>query len=112
MGVIQSMNSVTHSYTLQVYISLAGKMGKLAYLCFQEPTGNFGIRVTVLVKQQLELCKNIFADSSISEKLTKNHIKTWLLKFSLKMLGTRLYCSLIAGEDKQIKIYIKMHLKE
>ena len=39
-------NSLTHSYTIQVHISAAGKLGKRLFVCFQEPKGCFGPQIS------------------------------------------------------------------
>ena len=45
-AVVQSLASVTHSYMIQVLISMSGKLGRKLYICFQEAGGQFGKFVT------------------------------------------------------------------
>lgn len=71
----QSTNSLTHSYTIQVHISLSGKLGKSIYICFQERSGSFGPQVRASLDRNTP--PNVFVDASTSGKLTKTHFKRW-----------------------------------
>jgi hypothetical protein len=42
---IQASNSLTHSYTVQILISMDGKLGKKLYICFQEAKDTFGPKI-------------------------------------------------------------------
>lgn len=71
----QSSNSLTHSYTIQIHISLAGKLGNKLYICFQEKGGSFGSKVETMIRQFTP--NNMYVDSSASGKMTKYHVKKW-----------------------------------
>lgn len=47
-AVVQSLSSMTLSYTIQVHISSTGTLSTRIYLCFQEPKGEFGPKVELL----------------------------------------------------------------
>ena len=46
VSTLQSYNSATHSYTIDVAISMDGRLADRLYICFQEPSGKFGPRVS------------------------------------------------------------------
>lgn len=71
----QSTNSLTHSYTIQIHTSLAGKLGKKIYICFQEKSGTFGPLVRASLERNTP--SNVSLDASSSGKMTKDHFKRW-----------------------------------
>ena len=75
-GLVQSMNAMTHSYTLQVLISNEGKLAPKLFLCLQEPGGQFGPTVS----RQLEQKKppNVVLASSTSGKMSKATLRGWI----------------------------------
>ena len=70
---VQSVTSVTHSYTVQVHILLADKLGTYLYICFQESKDEFGPKITEILAGKPPF--NIVVDASTSGKLIKNHVK-------------------------------------
>jgi len=77
-GLVQSMNAMTHSYTLQVLISNDGRLAPKLFLCLQEQGGHFGPTVS----RQLEQNKpsNVVLASSTSGKMSKVTLRTWISK--------------------------------
>ncbi|CAF1957583.1 unnamed protein product [Rotaria magnacalcarata] len=73
VGVIQSHNAITHSYTIQPMISLAGHVVGPIYLCLQEPSGRFGERV----KENLFRANNVIVTCSKSGKLDTTLVQCW-----------------------------------
>ena len=46
VSTLQSCNIATHSYTIDVAISMDGRLADKLFICFQEPSGKFGPRVS------------------------------------------------------------------
>ena len=46
VSTLQSCNSATHSYTIDVAISMDGRLADKLYICFEKPSGKFGPRVS------------------------------------------------------------------
>ena len=76
LGNIQSMNAMTHSYTLQVLISNAGDLAPKLLLCLQEPSGCFGPRVVEEVRKATS--SNVYVTCSKSGKMDKSTLKEWI----------------------------------
>ena len=78
LSLVVDKNSTTHSYTLQVHLSKAGKLGSKFYLCFQEDKGIFGPRVHESVVGECSRVGNIVVvEASTSGKLQKKHVESW-----------------------------------
>lgn len=73
-GIVQSLHSTTHSYTILPAISADGRLLSPLFLVLKESTNTFGPRVA----QSLFRPVNVYISSSTSGKLTSNHFKTWL----------------------------------
>jgi len=75
-GLVQSMNAMTHSYTLQVLISNDGKLAPKLLLCLQEQSRHFGPTVS----RQLQGAKppNVVLACSTSGKMSKVTLKVWI----------------------------------
>jgi hypothetical protein len=75
--VVNSVESTTHSYTIQPLITASGKLLPKMLLCLQESTGNeFG----PYVKETLLQAPNIHITCSHSGKLTKGHVNDFYEK--------------------------------
>ena len=75
-GVVQSVHSSTHSYTIDVAVSMDGRLANKLYICLQEPQGTFGPQVA---KKLATMCpQNIHVEASKSGKMTKEHMKSFL----------------------------------
>jgi hypothetical protein len=72
-GVVQSISSTTHSYTIQPTISADGDLLSPLFVVLQEPDGKFGPRV----EENLFQAPNIYVTASRSGKLTKEHLIEW-----------------------------------
>ena len=75
-GLVQSMNAMTHSYTLQVLISNARKLAPKFFLCLQETNGIFGPSV----RQHIETntSQNCVIICTKSSKMSKSTLKYWI----------------------------------
>jgi hypothetical protein len=60
-GVVQSISSTTHSYTIQPTISVDGDLLSPLFVVLQEPNGKFGPRV----KENLFQAPNIYVTASV-----------------------------------------------
>ena len=70
---IQSMNSMTRSYTIQITVSATGILQSPMLIVLKELHGFFGKRV----QKNLFRPKNVFIMASKSGKLTKDHVRNW-----------------------------------
>lgn len=71
----------THSYSVQIHISMAGKLGKKMYIVFQEyPGGKFGPMVQKKVDKLLEDLPNLVVTSTTSGKLHKENMGDWAIQ--------------------------------
>jgi len=70
------MNAMTHSYTLQVLISNAGKLAPKFLHCLQEENGIFG----PAVREQIEASKpaECMITCSKSGKMSEPTLKEWI----------------------------------
>ena len=73
---VQNMNALTHSYTIQVLISNAGVLAPKLFICFQEKTGAFGPKVAE--EFNLNTQPNMVRTSTTSDKMTKNALEYWI----------------------------------
>lgn len=73
---VQNINSLTHSYTIQVLISNDGYLAPKLFICFQEHGGRFGPRVEVSVRENQP--NNIVVTCTTSGKLTKSSLGFWV----------------------------------
>lgn len=82
--VVQSVSDTTHSYTIQIHMSLAGKLGKKLYICFKEKEGKFGPLVSQIIEANTP--SNVVVAASSSGKLEKVHVAHWIKNaFSLDL---------------------------
>lgn len=82
-SVVQSLSSLTHSYTVQPTISADGKLLSPLFLVLKETTGEFGPRVLKNLFQP----SNVYLEASKSGKLTKELFQTWLTNVFLPHAG-------------------------
>jgi len=75
-AMVQSVNSLTHSYTVQVLISNDGYLAPKLFICFQESSGKFGPRVQERVRESQPA--NIIVTCTTSGKLTKSSLGFWV----------------------------------
>jgi hypothetical protein len=64
---VQSLNAMTHSYTIQPTISIDGNLLTPFFICLQEKEGEFGPQVI----QKLLEPENVYVSCSSSGKMTK-----------------------------------------
>lgn len=76
---VTNKSGTTHSYTLQLHMSKAGKLGKRAMICFQEPKtkDHFGPLIQRNLDELLEVCSNIAVTCSSSGKFSKTLMRDW-----------------------------------
>lgn len=65
---IGDLNKVSHSYTAQYSLTKSGKLLNKVFVCLQEFSDNFGVRVQKDVDELLKLCKNVVITCSKSGK--------------------------------------------
>lgn len=73
-SVVQSMNAMTHSYTIMPVISMSGLLLPHLYICLQEPQGKLGPQT----KKGLFTCKNLIIDVSKSGKMGKSNFQYFI----------------------------------
>ena len=76
LGNIQSMNAMTHSYTLQVLISNAGKLASKLLLCLQEANAKFGPWIDEELARSTP--SNVYVTCSRSGKMDKSTLREWI----------------------------------
>ena len=76
---IQSLSSISHSYTIMPFISADGYLLSPLYIILKETTGSFGPRVEETLFQPA----NVYIAASKSGKLTNQHFKNWFLEVYL-----------------------------
>ena len=74
---VASVASTTHSYTIQVLISMSGRLAKKLYICFQEAGGKFAKRVFKTLQRNQP--PNIEYDCSTSGKMLKALVLSWIV---------------------------------
>lgn len=90
-GNVTKVFNTTHSYTLQVYISLEGRIGSKLFMVLQETTGNkFGVRVQPLVDDVSAECKNVIVRCSKSGKMNKELLAEWVQHLKSDTVGSKL----------------------
>nr|XP_012147706.1 PREDICTED: uncharacterized protein LOC105663441 [Megachile rotundata]XP_012147707.1 PREDICTED: uncharacterized protein LOC105663441 [Megachile rotundata] len=82
---VQSVSSMTHSYTIQPTVSADGKLQSPLFLVLKETGGQLGPRV----QQTTFTAPNIVIGASSSGKLTKELLKIWLEKAFLPIIKER-----------------------
>ncbi|XP_003744001.2 uncharacterized protein LOC100907425 [Galendromus occidentalis] len=83
VGVVKSLNSLTHSYTIQPVVNMNGELVGRLYVNLQERTDGFGPRVS----QDLPNFPNLYVTCSKSGKLTKNLVRGWASSVFRQMLS-------------------------
>ncbi|EZA50281.1 hypothetical protein X777_11292 [Ooceraea biroi] len=78
---IQSLSSMTHSYTIMPIISADGNLLSPLYIVLKESTGTF---VGPEVEKNLFRPSNMYIAASKSGKLTTQHFKTWFQEVYLR----------------------------
>ncbi|CAF1435566.1 unnamed protein product [Adineta ricciae] len=73
VSAVKSQNAISHSYTLQSTINLAGEVVGPIYLCLNEPTG----RISENVQAKMFQPSNVVITCSKSGKLTKSLVHYW-----------------------------------
>jgi hypothetical protein len=97
---VSSMHSISHSYTIQPIITMAGRLLPKFLVCLQEPSGEFGPRIF----EKLPKFKNIYLVCSSSGKLSRDIVSKFnecvIKPFSM----SDLFILLIPGLDSLILI--------
>lgn len=81
----QSLNSLTHSYTMQPIISADGQLKSPLLIVLQEPNGKFG----PIVEKSLYRAENIVAVASKSGKMTSDLVIKWFKECFLPNTGEK-----------------------
>lgn len=82
---VQSLSSLTHSYTIMPIISASGQLISPLYVVLKEPSGTFGPRV----QETLLKLPNIYIAASKSGKLTSHHFNDWFQQVYLENTGEK-----------------------
>ena len=77
-------SDTTHSYTLQIYMNQAGKLGKTMFMVLQERDGLDGPKVSRKIRALQETCNNVLIASSRSGKLDLGLLERWVAMFKLE----------------------------
>ncbi len=86
---VNSINKVTHSYSIQVTVTASGKIVGPVFLVLQEVSGQFGPRVSANLPQ----FQNVYIDCTKSGKFTKKLFQD--------------YCGLLSCEIEEKALLIK-----
>jgi len=73
LATVRSKNASTHSYTVQLMISLSDKLVGPVLLCLTEPTG----KMSDNIKNNLFKADNVVVTCSASRKLTTSLVQYW-----------------------------------
>ncbi|KAF4524903.1 hypothetical protein B566_EDAN018069 [Ephemera danica] len=84
-AIAQSISAITHSYTLQLTVTAAGKLLPLALLVLQEKNGKLSDRVKLTLPKG---CDNIVVAASTSGKCTKQHVRLYHKEIYSKCMPT------------------------
>lgn len=74
-------HATTHSYTLQIYMSQSGKLGKRLFIILQERNGLHGPVISRDVQALLQICRNVVVTSSTSGKFDLSLLEQWMAMF-------------------------------
>lgn len=97
----QSINSLTHSYTIQPIITASGLLKSPLLIVTQEKGGCFG----PIFEKTLYKAENIVTFASQSGKLSSKLAVQWFQDiFLIRALANDIFCALILGQDKRKKI--------
>ena len=84
-------NDTTHSYTIQIYISLDGSLGKRFYVVLREKDKTFGPQIQREINGVVEKCKNVaVVRCTKSGKMDKEKLKEWVDLFKDDNDGNKL----------------------
>jgi hypothetical protein len=83
-AVVQSLSSLTHSYTIQPTISASGELLSPMYVVLKETSGSFGPRVVESMKNP----SNLRISASKSGKLTKSSLEEWFKNIYFLKIGS------------------------
>lgn len=84
-SIMQSLSSVTHSYTIQPTVSAAGKLLIPLFMVLKEPNRDFGPRI----RESLFKAPNVLVTASKSGKLTSDHLKRYLTEVFFPIVGEK-----------------------
>ncbi|EFN85047.1 hypothetical protein EAI_12586, partial [Harpegnathos saltator] len=89
------LNKVSHSYTAQYSLTKSGKLLNKVFVCLQEFSDNFGVRVQKDVDELLKLCKNVVITCSKSGKLTTSLYEQYLKNVVKPYVGDNLFLFIV-----------------
>ena len=84
----RSCSSVTHSYMIQVLISMSSELGRKLYICFQETGGQFGKLVTKQVMENTQ--PNVICECSRRDKMSTSLGVSWMKRVLQEVQDTLL----------------------
>lgn len=104
---VRSTNKITHRYTVQQTINLAGQVVGPVFVCLQEKDGRMGERV----RKNLFHADNVVTTCSASGKLTTSLVRYWVdkcLSPSISHSRTLLLSDSWSGQGNQHELYDKI----
>ncbi|XP_032675579.1 uncharacterized protein LOC116846167 isoform X2 [Odontomachus brunneus] len=104
---IGDLNKISHTYTVQYSLTKSGKLLNKVFVCLQEYSDSFGVRVQKEIDTLLQLCKNVVVVCSKFGKLT-THLYQQYLKLVVKpYVGNNKFLFLVDawGGQKNIQTY-------
>ena len=78
MGLVKSMNKVTHSYSIMPIINMNGNLLSPMLIGLQEAADSFGPRASSKIEELSREYPNVFITCSKSGKLDKAKMKMWV----------------------------------
>ncbi|XP_025156211.1 uncharacterized protein LOC112588977 [Harpegnathos saltator] len=104
---IGDLNKVTHSYTAQYSVTQSGKLLNKMFVCLQETSDTFGVRVQKEVDALLLLCKNVVPVCPKSGKLTTSLYQQYLKLVLKPYVSNHQFLFLVDswGGQKNIHMY-------
>lgn len=111
---IGDLNKVTHSYTAQYSLTKSGKLLNKVFICLQEFTDKFGVRVQKEVDELIKLCKNVVIVCSKSGKLTTLLYEEYLINVVKPYVKNNKFLFIVDswGGQKNIQTYNEIFLDE
>jgi len=100
------MTKISHTYTAQYSLSMAGKLLPHVFLCFQEPAGKFGPIVQKRVDELTKDYRNIVVVCSKSGKLTSELFTSFLKSTILPYVQNNDFLLLVDSWHGQTNIEI------
>ena len=103
----QSTSSLTHSYTIQPFVTVSGLLKSPLLIVLKEPGGKFG----PIVQKSIYTAENIVAVPSTSGKLTSKIVADWYKNIFLQTFSKQSVLCLDSWTGQTKKIFENIHSK-